>query len=64
MATLAILECSPPSFAVLDAPDQSGRGVIVPMGLRLALAAAATIAACLVLLPVRIVSATLPNPKG
>lgn len=55
LAVLGLLECSPPSFRALDAPDPGGPiAAILIMGLR-GVAAVATLAcAALVLLPARI----------
>jgi hypothetical protein len=64
MLTLAILECSPPTFVALDAPDRGGRGVIVSMLLRLVAAAIALVAAALLLLPAQIVCTAMPKAKG
>jgi hypothetical protein len=49
LAVLGILECSPPSFRALDAPDPGGRATIVAMGLR-GVAAVLTLACATVLL--------------
>jgi hypothetical protein len=51
VAALAILECSPPSFRALDAPDPGGRLVIAGLALRGAMAAAALALAAVVLGP-------------
>ena len=61
---LAILECSPPSFAALDAPDRGGRSVMVGMFFRLVAAAITLAAAVLVLLPAQIAYATMPKAKA
>jgi hypothetical protein len=55
MVTLAILECSPPSYVVLDKPD--GGWVYLAMVLRIALAVLALGAAVLVIAPVHVLYA-------
>lgn len=51
MLTLAILECSPPSFHVVDAPDAGGRLVYLRMLGRVIAAFVALLAACVLLMP-------------
>jgi hypothetical protein len=54
MAALAILECSAPSFGVLDAPESGGLLVYVRMGLRVALAGLVALIGIIVLGPARL----------
>jgi hypothetical protein len=51
MITVAILECSPPSFVELDKPESNERWVFVSMFLRIALSAIALFVALLVIAP-------------
>jgi len=52
MLTLAILECSAPSFSALDAPDPGGRMTYLRMAWSVLKAALILACACLVLAPV------------
>jgi hypothetical protein len=54
MAALAILECSPPSFGVLDAPESGGALVYLRMGVRVGLAVLVALIGVLVLAPAQI----------
>jgi hypothetical protein len=54
MITIAILECSPPSFGVLDKPEPGGGWVFVRMALRVSLAALLLFAAMLVIVPAHV----------
>lgn len=56
VATLAILEVSPPSFRVLDAPSPRGKAAWIGSGFRGAMAAAAFICAAAVLVPAHILT--------
>lgn len=51
MITIAILECSPPSFSVLDKPEPGGGWVFVRMALRVGLAAFVLMTAALLIGP-------------
>jgi hypothetical protein len=53
LAVLGLLECSPPSFSKLDAPDPGGPLVILTMGLRGVAAVATLICATILLGPAR-----------
>lgn len=65
MAALSILECSPPSFAALDAPDRGGRiGAMLTMTLRLAFTAAALLLSAIFLLPAQIAFAVMPKARA
>lgn len=55
VATLAILECSPPSYAVFDRPDQGGALVFLRMGASVAANAVLLLCGALFLLPAQIV---------
>ena len=54
MLTLAILECSPPSYVALDAPDPGGPLVFILMLLRVLRAALALAVAATFLVPLHI----------
>jgi hypothetical protein len=57
--TLAVLECSPPSFAVLDAPDRGGRLVLWRMAARVAGAFGLLLASIALLGPIHVSYAAL-----
>ncbi|MET0386615.1 MAG: hypothetical protein ABW321_11680 [Polyangiales bacterium] len=64
MLTLAILECSSPSFRVLDAPDSGQRWVFAKMAGRVAIAAIALVCAIVVLAPVHVYLAALAPSRA
>jgi hypothetical protein len=64
MLTLAILECSPPSYVVLDAPDPGGRLVFVRMLVRVALAALALAIAAALLAPLHVLYALFGGARA
>ncbi len=57
MLALAILECSEPSFRVIDAPDPGAAGVFVAMGVRVARAAVALVVAATLIVPLHLIYA-------
>ncbi|HEX6244226.1 MAG TPA: hypothetical protein VFZ61_25090 [Polyangiales bacterium] len=64
MLTLAILECSPPSYVVLDAPDPGGSLVFVRMLVRVVLAALALATVAVVLVPLHILYAVFGGARA
>jgi hypothetical protein len=62
---LAILESSPPSFAVLDAPDRGGTAwVFIRLSFSAALAAVTLLAAAVLLGPLHLVMGGGTHPRG
>lgn len=64
MLTLAILECSPPSYVVLDAPDPGGHLVFVSMLLRVLRAALALATAAVLLVPLHVLFALFGGARA
>jgi hypothetical protein len=57
MLALAILECSEPSYRVIDAPDPGAAGVFVTMGLRVGRAFVALVVAAALIAPLHVLYA-------
>jgi hypothetical protein len=64
VATLAILECSPPSFVVLDAPDPGGRLTLIGLAFRGVVAGLALTLATLTLGPAHLWLAATGGAKA